>query len=192
MRLAAAAILALSLVAAASGAPADQPLLRPSRDVDVTYRATGGGGAQGERRLEQRVRWLVAAQRMRIDPPNTGLFVIIDYLARRMSVVREVNRSVIEMAASEAEAGMTGNLPAGLYVRRGVDTVAGQACTEWETRDRDGRQAVVCITADGVLLRAASEGQVLAAAVSVQYAPQDPALFQVPPGYVHRSAGARP
>jgi hypothetical protein len=26
----------------------------------------------------------------------------------------------------------------------------------------------------------------------VQYAPQDPALFQVPPGYVHRSAGARP
>lgn len=190
MRLAAAAI--LGLMVAVSGAAADQPLLRPSRDVDVTYRATGGDGAQGERRLEQRVRWLAAAQRMRIDPPSTGLFVIIDYLARRMSVVREANRSVIEMAAPEAEAGMTGNLPVGLYVRRGDGTVAGQACTEWETRDRDGRQAVVCITADGVLLRAASEGQVLASAVSVQYAPQDPALFQVPPGYAHHSAGARP
>jgi hypothetical protein len=189
MRLAAATLLALSLTA---GAAADQPLLRPSRDVDVTYRATGAGVPVDGRRLEQRVRWLAAAQLMRIDPPSAGLYVIIDYLARRMSVVREVNRSVIEMAAPEGEAGMAGNLPAGSYVRRGEDTVAGQACTEWETRDRDLRQAVVCITADGVLLRAASEGQVLASAVSVQYAPQDPALFQVPPGYVHRSAGARP
>jgi hypothetical protein len=189
MRLAAATLLALSLTA---GAAADQPLLRPSRDVDVTYRATGAGVPVDGRRLEQRVRWLAAAQLMRIDPPGAGLYVIIDYLARRMSVVREVNRSVIEMAAPEGEAGMAGGLPAGSYVRRGEDIVAGQACTEWATRDRDLRQAVVCITADGVLLRAASEGQVLASAVSVQYAPQDPALFQVPPGYVHRSAGARP
>jgi hypothetical protein len=109
-----------------------------------------------------------------------------------MSVVREVNRSVIEMAAPEGASGVAANLPAGGFVRRGEDAVAGLACTEWETRDRDGRQALVCITADGVLLRADSEGQALVSAVSVQYAPQDPAVFQVPPGYVHRSAGARP
>ena len=60
------------------------------------------------RSLEQRTRWLAAAQAMRIDPPTPGLYVIIDYVARRMSVVREADRSVIEMAAPEGMAGPTG------------------------------------------------------------------------------------
>lgn len=190
MRSAAAAILAFCLSVSTSPGFADQPLLRPSRDVDVTYRATGAGLKQDGRRLEQRVRWLAASQAMRIDPPTTGLFVIIDYVARRMSVVREVNRSVIEMAAPEGATGLPGNLGAGSYVRRGEDTVAGLACTEWETQDRDGTQTLVCITADGVLLRASAEGQTLVSAISVHYSPQDPATFRVPADYTHRSAGA--
>jgi hypothetical protein len=192
MQPAVAAVLALCLSVPAIAARADQPLLRPNRDVDVTCRATGAGPQQDPRRLEQRVRWLAASQTMRIDPPTTGLYVIIDYVARRMSVVREANRSVIEMAAPEGGTGVAGGLAAGSHVRRGEDNVAGLACTEWETRDRDGRQALVCITADGVLLRAGSAGQTLASASSVRYAPQDPAAFRIPPDYARHPAGTSP
>jgi len=107
-----------------------------------------------------------------------------------MSVVREADRSVMEMAAPDDTTGVTDNTGAGGYVRRGEETVAGLACTDWETHDRDGRQALLCITADGVTLRAGVDGRTLVTAVSVQYAPQDPAEFRVPADYVHRSTGA--
>ena len=84
---------------------ADQPLLRPSRDVDVTYRAAA---PQAGREIGQRVRWLAASQTVRIDPPSAGLHVIIDYVARRMSVVRDATRSVVEMAAPDNLDGMIG------------------------------------------------------------------------------------
>ncbi|HEX3399566.1 MAG TPA: hypothetical protein VHT74_04480 [Acetobacteraceae bacterium] len=191
MRPAATSVLVACLAVAAVPGLADQPRLRPNRDVDVTYRATGAGPLPDGRRLDQRVRWLAASQTMRIDPPTAGLYVIVDYAAKRMSVVREATRSVVDMAAPEGVAGMAGNPGEGTYVRRGEDTVAGQACTEWETLDHDRRKASVCITADGVLLRASTAGQAQVSAISVQYAPQDPAVFQIPPDYLRRSAEPR-
>jgi hypothetical protein len=177
MRPAATSVLVACLAVAAVPGLADQPRLRPNRDVDVTYRATGAGPLPDGRRLDQRVRWLAASQTMRIDPPTAGLYVIVDYAAKRMSVVREATRSVVDMAAPEGVAGMAGNPGEGTYVRRGEDTVAGQAS--------------VCITADGVLLRASTAGQAQVSAISVQYAPQDPAVFQIPPDYLRRSAEPR-
>src|SRR6185437_1187667 len=73
---------------------ADGPVLVPTRDVAVTYRMDAGG-----RMLEQRMRWSAAAKRMRVDPPTPGIFVLIDYVAHRMEVVREPERSFVEMAA---------------------------------------------------------------------------------------------
>src|SRR5215475_7470034 len=99
-----AGLAAVMALGAASPAWADQPLLRPSRDVEVTYRAAAQNGAT----VEQRVRWLAAAQTMRIDPPSAGLHVIIDYVARRMSVIRDATRSVVEMAAPDGMAGVVG------------------------------------------------------------------------------------
>jgi hypothetical protein len=176
----------LAVAVWAMPASADQPLLRPRHDVDVTYRAV----AQGGRELQQRVRWLAAAQTMRIDPPSPGLHVIIDYVARRMSVVRDATRSVVEMAAPDNPAGMAdGGKPASGFVRAGEATVAGQACTEWQTQDREARPVLVCITADGVLLRVAASGQVRVSAVSVRYGPQDPAEFRIPADYAHHMPG---
>jgi hypothetical protein len=180
------AFLALSTTAAAP-AVAEQPLLRPNRDVDVTYRAAG---PQGGATLEQRVRWLAAAQTMRIDPPAPGLHVIIDYLARRMSVVREATHSVVEMAPPDSMAGTVGGLANQSFVRRGEATVAGHACTEWQTLDRGARPVLVCITGDGVLLRAGTPDQVRISAISVQYGRQDPSAFSVPPDYAHLVPGA--
>ncbi len=187
MRLRRLLVLSGCVALAAHSAVADQPLLRPSRDVDITYRATG---PRDGRRLDQRVRWLAASQTMRIDPPTPGVFVIIDHVARRMSVVREADRSVIEMAAPDDMGGVAGHAGSGNYVRRGGDSVAGLPCIDWETQDRAGQPTLLCVTADGVLLRAAVDGQELVGAVSVQYAPQDPAVFRVPADYAHRSGGA--
>jgi hypothetical protein len=181
-----AVVLALCL-SWASAALADQPLLRPSRDVDVTYRAAApqAGGEIG-----QRVRWLAASQTARIDPPSAGLHVIIDYVARRMSVVRDATRSVVEMAAPDNLDGMTGGAAASGFVRGGTATVAGQTCTEWRMLDLDAHPAVVCITGDGVLLRAGTADQVRVSAVSVLYAPQDPAAFRVPADYARHAPSA--
>jgi hypothetical protein len=181
-----AAVLTLCLAWAWS-AFADQPLLRPSRDVDVTYRAAA---PQGGKDVEQRVRWLAASQTQRIDPPSAGLHVIIDYVARRMSVVRDATRSVVEMAAPDNMADTIGGGPATGFVRRGEATVAGRACVEWQTLDHGAHPALVCITDDGVLLRAGTTEQVRVSAVSVQYAPQDPATFRVPADYARHSPSA--
>jgi hypothetical protein len=175
--------LAMSYGAAAS---AEQPLLRPSRDVDVTYRAIAQGGAA----VEQRVRWLAATQTMRIDPPSPGMRVIIDYVARRMSVVRDQTRSVVDMAAPDSMADVIGGKLTLTYARRGQVTVAGRTCTEWQTEDRAAHKALVCITDDGVLLRAGTPDQVRISATAVNYAPQDPATFRIPADYARRSAGA--
>jgi hypothetical protein len=159
----------------------ERPLLRPSRDVAVTYRSSQS--------LEQRTRWLAAAKVVRIESPTPGLYVIIDYAARRMSVVRDEERSVIEMAVPEGATGVAGGSDTRPYIRRGDDVVAGVGCTDWETTDRNGRRTLACITADGVLLRVRAGGQTLAIAVSVRYAPQDPALFRVPADYARRKPG---
>ena len=166
---------------------ADQPLLRPSRDVDVTYSAPA---RQGGEQIQQRVRWLAASQTMRIDPPSPGLHVIIDYLARRMSVVQDARRMVVEMAAPNSTVDMIGGETHAIFVRRGEATVAGQACTEWQTLDHEAHPTLVCITEDGVLLRAGTTDQVRVSAVSVRYAPQDPAAFRVPPDYARHSPAA--
>ena len=131
---------------------ADQPLLRPSRDVDVTYRAAA---PQAGREIEQRVRWLAASQTMRIDPPTAGLHVIIDYVARRMSVVRDATRSVVEMAAPDSLDGMIGGEAAsGIRARRRGNRGGPDLHRMADAGSASAHPAVVCITDDGVLLRA--------------------------------------
>ena len=164
-------------------AATNQPPLRPTRDVDVTYRV--GGDAN----LQQRMRWLASQQIMRIDPPTPGFHVIIDYAAGRMSVIRDAERLVVDM---KAPAGIAGGLAASpSYERRGDDTVAGVPCTDWQATNSEGAAALACITADGVLLRVRSGERVLASATSVNYASQDAAAFAVPADYTHRTAGPR-
>lgn len=173
------------LLLTAQAATADEPKLRPTRDVEVIYRSDAG-----PQPLEQRVRWDAAVQTMRIDPPTTGLYVIIDYVTRRMSVVHEAEKSVIEMAAPAGMANVPGGEAPGSFVRRGEGTVGGLGCTVWQTVDRSGQPAEVCITDDGVLLHAGSAGRTLVTAVKVQYALQDPSLFRVPADYARRELGA--
>jgi hypothetical protein len=166
-------VTALTLVAQAPSGP----LPHPSRDVDVTYRMV-----RGDRVLMERMRWQAATQRQRVDPPTEGLFVVIDYKAGRMRTVRLSDRLVVDIAAPP-----TGS---GAYVRQGEDLVAGLACTNWQATATDGQPTVACITADGVLLRAAAGDRTLLTAASVDYAAQDPALFATPDGFTVRTMEA--
>jgi hypothetical protein len=183
-------------------APGDHPLLRPVHDVDVTYILDAGGpdaagpdaggqNAGGGTALHERLRWNAATQALRVDPPTAGLYVIIDLAAGRMSTVRMADKTVIEMAAPDNVTGMPDGAAADA-VRRGEDTVAGQACTEWDMTDAAGEPARLCLTADGVLLRARSGGRTLLSAETVQYGPLDADLFRVPAGYTRRWLGPQP
>ena len=174
------------LLAAGAAEAQERPPTVPTRDVDVTYRM--GQGAS----MEQRTRWHASEQRMRVDTPTPGVYMIVDYASRRMSLVSDADRGVLELAAKDGV--MPGQLPgqalgqapgrgnAG-FERVGTAQVAGLGCTEWRTLDSQGAATTACITADGVLLRARQGAQVLAEAARVTYGPLDPGAFRVPDGY---------
>ncbi len=187
MRRAAAGLLAAALCLAAAGVRAeDRPLLVPTRDVDVVYRMPTPPGAADRPGPTQRLRWRVAERRLRVDPPGEGVFMIVDYAARRMQMVQVGPREVIDMPTPP---GLGDAAPSGArFERLGEDTVAATSCTEWRTTDMQGSATTVCLTRDGVLLRAASRGSVMIEATKVRYEPQDMVLFQVPDGYRHVAA----
>ncbi len=182
-RLSAATLLAALCLSAPARAE-NPPLLIPTRDVDVVYRMPPPPGAPATTPAPtQRLRWHVADRRLRVDPPGEGVFMIVDYAARRMQMVEIGPREVIDMptppglgAAASSDA---------RFERLGEAIVAVTSCTEWRTTDMQGSATTVCLTPDGVLLRAASGGRVMIEATRVSYAPQDTALFGIPDGYRH-------
>ena len=172
---------------AGPGAVGDRPVLRPLHDVDVIYALDAGGGTT----LQERMRWDVASKRLRIEPPTAELYVIIDFSARRMSTVRLGDKLVLETMAPDNTAGVP-DAAAAAAVRQGTDTVAGLACTEWDMTDAAGEVVRLCLTSDGVLLRAYSDGRRLLSAETVHYGPVDATLFEVPAGYRHEQRGPQP
>ncbi|MGI3778833.1 MAG: hypothetical protein ACRYGC_16200 [Janthinobacterium lividum] len=170
------------------------PLLIPTRDVDVVYRMPPPPGAAATPATTpaptQRLRWRVADRRLRVDPPGEGVFMIVDYAAHSMEMVEIGARQVIDMPPPP---GLGAAAPSGArFERLGQASVADTACTEWRTTDMQGAAATVCLTPDGVLLRAASGSRVMAEATRVSYAPQDTILFRVPDGYRHVAPAAAP
>lgn len=154
----------------------DRPLALPTRDVDILYDMPTRAGI-----THQRLRFSAQLQTMRIDPPGGGLYVVIDQSRGRMFTVRDDDRSVIDMAAPRAwMPGITG----GSFIPRGQDQIIGHACMNWQTTDSERRAVVMCVTTDGVMLRAATiDGTPLLTARSVQYGLLGAAVFHVPVDY---------
>jgi hypothetical protein len=175
---------ALAILCCLAAEP-ERPVLRPIHDVDVTYVLATGGGVM----MRERLRWIAATRQLRVDPPTQGLYVIIDIATRRMSAVRMAERTVVEMAAPDGAAGMRESAAA-TAVRRGPDRVAELACTEWDMTDVVGQPTRVCLTDDGVLLRAragaGTDERTLLTAEAVHYGDLDPGLFQAPAGFSHQ------
>ena len=143
--------------------------MQPTRDVDITYEMARG--------LHQRMRWDIGLHKLRVDPPSPGLYMVVDLTGHRAFLVQQSAKRVLESPAS----GMTAGAPPAAATPHGTDTVAGLACTEWQAADNAGNPTLLCVTPDGVMLRARTpQGAVLLQAISVEYAPQDPSIFTIP------------
>ena len=158
----------------ASPSAAQQPGLLPTRDVDVTYRSEQAGQV-----FQQRSRFSAETQRMRVDAPTPGVYTIMDYRTHAMAFISDADHAALETTQPPAPA-RAAPPPS---TRRGDDTVAGLACTEYETLDNQGHPTLACFTSDGVMLRARRGSQVLAVATQVRYGPLPPDLFAIPHGY---------
>ena len=180
------ALAALPAVARAE----DRPRIQPSRDVAVTYRVEGDaasavpGGIPGALRLS----WDAAGQRLRAEPEGRTQAVIVDLRAHSVQMMDTVLRSAFTLPVRDADLEPL-TLDGARLTRRGEEVVAGLPCTDWAVQSPRGA-GTVCLTADGVTLRAAGEvdGRRGAfTASSVSYGPQREGLFRVPPDYMQFS-----
>ena len=159
------------------------PTYLPIRDVAVSYRVAGRVAQQVR---ELHVRYSAARRLLRVETEDRGMgFLLVDPAARTAKMIVPSVRQTIDLpiARDRRVALLFGD---GLqFTRRGKARIAGHDCVNWDVKsERD--TATVCLTADGVLLRAQGRGGDIAdsslTATRVEEAPQAPRLFQMPAG----------
>lgn len=159
------------------------PIYLPTRDVAVTYRVAGRVAQQVR---ELHVRFSAARRLLRVETEDRGMgFLLVDPAARTAKmIVPSVRQSIdLPLARDRRVALLFGD---GLrFTKRGTSKIAGRDCVNWDVQsERDN--ATVCLTVDGVLLRAQGRGGDIAdsslTATRVDDAPQAPGLFQMPAG----------
>jgi hypothetical protein len=173
------------LVAAAPALAEDHPLLRPKRDVAVEYRSSGSpqGPASG---LDNTVtiRFATRSNRIRIDGSAGHQYLVLEPDAGRMTMVMTDRQTYMEGPADPGMMAMFQGTNA-TFRKTGTATIASTACTTYDAtiNNRDGQ---VCLTDDGVLLRAHSTDPARnreLEAVKVTYAEQPASLFEIPAGF---------
>lgn len=201
---------AAALMAAGGAAAQDRPPpLKLSQDVAVTYRYVMDGEAlaaaagidpdsmvgQAMRDMADiQTRTLRQASTGRIRSENAGLVQIVDPRSRRSwqfdTSPDAPGGRVVFVSEGEDEVGMqieeVAQDPEFLMRREaGVDTVAGQDCTNWRIQPHDDDSVVwaACFAADGLALRIRLESEGMTSvqeATQIDYGPLDPALFSPP------------
>ena len=164
----------------------ERPAILPTRDVAVTYRASGPVQGQ-QREQELKVAFTAGGKLMRVEGigggPGAGADVIVDHTAQRMTMVMAEDRRFMEMAVNNAFS--RGFLVSDTmkFMRRGAESVAGVKCTVWDITSADGN-GNACITEDGVMLRGNGiDGKGAIVATAVAYGPQPAANFKPPAGF---------
>ncbi len=175
------ALLVLTMPAVAD----DRPLIRPTRDVVVEYRSVGPAhGSTADPGRLVTMRFASKTGRVRLDGPNGRGFAIFDVSAGRMIVVMAEHKIYMEQPADPAMVEMF-QAKDSAFTKSGTDTVAGVGCTTYDVMIRD-RKGQVCLTDDGVLLRARGDDpdhQRVLEALTVTYEAQPNVLFGVPAGF---------
>jgi hypothetical protein len=162
-----------------------QPLILPLRDVAVEYRSSGMmPGPAGDLANTVMVRFTSDLGRLRIDGPYGRFYAILDIDAARLIVVMPEQRVYVDQPA-DPEMMAVFQATDTEFRRVGADVVAGLPCTAYDAAIND-RTGQVCLTDDGVLLRARIAGldhRPELDALSVTYARQPSRMFEVPAGY---------
>jgi hypothetical protein len=173
---------ALPLLASLAALPAlaqERPEIFPTRDVAVTYRTSVEGQP-----AEMRMAWNAAQRLMRMEMPSGQGYLILDQQAGTGFMVMQPMRMIMETPAGQGEAARFAQASqTARFTREGSDRVANLPCTNWKIEDR-GETGRVCITADGVTLRAQpGNGRGGLEALTVEFAAQDAARFVRPEGF---------
>jgi hypothetical protein len=154
-----------------------KPNLLPDRDVDITYRVTD----RADKPLQEHVRWLAARHLQRIDGPGRRA-VLADRTTDYITILTPSTKSFVKIR--EPAGGLFRPDDGGTFTRGGGSVVAHLPCTEWGWTDPNTANArSVCVTDDGVMLRMTEGGRTLIEAISVQYRPLKPAIFEIPRFY---------
>lgn len=193
MRLAA----ALTVLALAAPAVAQEPPRIPTRDYAATYAMTGFGT---EAPKTMQMSFNAATKRQRIDMAEAGqnMSMIMELGGQRMWVLEHQTRMAMELTPG---AGPGGDMPASpiepdaTLTRTGTDRVAGHACTVYRVARQGKPQGTACVTGDGILLRGEFEeggqrGRMEATQLSLAAQPKE--RFEVPAGYQTMQMPAMP
>ncbi|AHJ65581.1 hypothetical protein [Granulibacter bethesdensis] len=194
---------ALGLLAACAQA-GEQPVLQCAHDTDITYRIQHDGAMTTER-----VRWLASRQIQRIDPPQGGLYMLINRADMHIALVDPLRHGVLDIEASDPRPQVVGKskmpeieplsgaaTPEMQYEKAGSRVVDGLPCTEWvvtadgKTATPKTAPAAMCMTSDGMLLQVRIGEQIVAQAVSVSAEKLDADLFKIPASYAHTTPEA--
>lgn len=193
MRLAA----ALTILALAAPAVAQEPPRIPTRDYAATYAMTGFGT---EAPKTMQMAFSAATRRQRIDMAEAGqnVSMIMELGGQRMWMLEHTNRMAMELTPG---AGPGGDLPTGpidadaTLTRTGTDRVAGLVCTVYRVVRQGKPQGTACVTEHGIMLRGEFEedgvrGRMEATQVSLAAQPRE--RFEVPAGYQTMQMPAMP
>jgi hypothetical protein len=185
-----AALLAAAAPAVAQPVP---PFASPQRDVDILYAMPVPNGPAGPpgpaappglvAALTQRLRVQAATGLQRIDPPSPGTYMVTDGRTGRMTVIQPAEHLATRVPSVGGRVPPPGQRATGSYVDAGRETIAGELCTDWRTRDATGQDSLVCLTDDGMMLRIVQQGQLRAQAIKVARVPQPDPVFAIPPGF---------
>lgn len=129
------------------------------------------------RKLRMEVNSAQGASTM-ISNAETGESFILSTAAGRTMALRATGLS--EQFANPADA-WQGEL-ATTATRTGDCSVAGENGAEWTKTTAEDGTDTVCVTQDGIILRATDDGRVAWETTSVQRGAQEASLFQLPPG----------
>ncbi len=170
-----------------------QPSILPDRDVEVEYSARGMTAAPTGVPEQAIARFDARSGRVRVDPVDSQFYAIVDIAAGQMIMVMPEWRLYMVQPAGRDIMAMFRESRAALR-RIGAEMVAGVPCLLYDAvvNDRTGQ---VCLTEDGVLLRARIEDPDRRRdlqAIRVTYAPQAAAYFRAPPGFVRVDANTLP
>jgi hypothetical protein len=196
------AMLAVIGFGALAAVAQERPPFPPTRDVAVTYRVENGNQP-----TRARLAWSAGLRALRADLPAgtpasfggvplpPGAWVVVDLRAGRAFAVEDRSGFLLDLPQLATRARTGERALAGARARReGVARIAGLPCTVWHLEapaEAPTRRPIrVCLTADGVPLRAEEEGRrARAEATAVAYGPQDAARFQPPQGGLAGDAG---
>ena len=155
-----------------------EPLPRPNVDFVAEGTMTSGKGSH-----PATVRH--GAGKMRVDTEFDGYrsAIYIDLPTHAATVVTERMGQKIALQIDRERASEAVNILDRNARRAGEAKVAGETCAEYEFETAKGRTVRTCITDDGIALRMRdmTRKRVTWEAAHVTRAPQDAALFVVPP-----------